>query len=174
MNVAVENEKHGIKTTVLEINGTLLEFDHGRTYLIMDEKMDRSFIISKLILKSGYKTLCISRYHPEILIGLWSGHKAEIVWISGRLTPYSIPPTQLNRIRERVERFVRSEEGRFVLLDGIEYISLYHDFPRVLRFIEELNDIIMESRGVLLISIDPRSFDVRSLALLRRFSEVIQ
>lgn len=174
MIAAVDTENHGIKKTVLKMNDSLLELDHGRTYIILDEKMDRSMFISRSILKSGYRTLCISRYHPEILTGLWGGHKAETIWISTRVTPHSIPPTQLSRIKERVEQFVRMEEGSFVLLDGIEYLSLHHDFTRVMRFIEELNDIIMESHGVLLISVDPRSFDVRSLALLRRFSEVLE
>ncbi|MBM4237826.1 MAG: DUF835 domain-containing protein, partial [Euryarchaeota archaeon] len=58
-------------------------------------------------------------------------------------------------------------------IDGIEYLSLFNDFSRLQMFVEQINDIVMESRAILLIAVDPRLFDPRSLARLQRFAEVV-
>ena len=173
MSVAIRSECMGVETSRVSVNGDIFDFDHGRLYLIMDERLDRAMAIARDFVDSGYRMLCISRYHPEIVRGLWEGGEFHSVWLSDRLTPDSIAPGQLHRIRQRIEDFISSHEGEVVLLDGIEYLSLVNDFHRLLKFIEELNDLIMESNAILLVSVDPRLFDERSLACLRRFSEVV-
>jgi hypothetical protein len=173
MNVAIRSECMGVETSRVNVNGDVLAFDHGRMYLIMEERLDKAITIARDFVASGYEMLCVSRYHPEILRGLWGEGEFHAIWLSDRLTPNSIAPNQLNRISRRIEAFVSSHSGGVVMLDGIEYLSLSNDFSKLLRFVEELNDLIMESSSILLISVDPRSFDERSLARLRRFSELV-
>ena len=60
-----------------------------------------------------------------------------------------------------------------VMLDGIEYLTLFNEFQKVQMFVEEVNDMIMTSGSILLMPVDPDALDTRSIARLSRYTEVI-
>jgi hypothetical protein len=59
-------------------------------------------------------------------------------------------------------------------VDGIEYLATTNDFQRVLRAIDRWTDATMTSSTKLMITVDPRSFERRELALLERNREVVR
>ena len=54
-----------------------------------------------------------------------------------------------------------------------EHLMINNDFPRVLKFIEHVNEIVMQKHALFLVSIDSRAFDPKELALLERNADVI-
>jgi archaellum biogenesis ATPase FlaH len=54
------------------------------------------------------------------------------------------------------------------MLDGLEYLLVNNDFSRLLKFIEYINELVMQNSALLLISIDQRALDEREMALLER------
>ncbi len=173
MMAAVKSECQGIESVSVSVNNDIYDFDIGRMYLICNPRSDRAFSIARDFLSSGHSILCVSRYHPDLVRDMCSSREFRSVWLSDRRRDDSISANQLPRLKMRISSFLKSREGRVIVLEGIEYLSLSNDFPKLLRFVEELNDIVMELRAILLIPVDPRSFDRRSLARLRRFAEVV-
>jgi len=155
------------------VDGDVVGIDTGRMYLICSERPDKAFKMAQDLIFCGHDLLCISRYHPDIIKEMWHDLEFESIWLCERPGEFSIPPTQLSRIADSVVSFIRRRKSPIILFDGIEYLSLFNDFHRLQMFVEELNDLAMESRAILLIPIDPRSFDSSSMARLRRFAEVV-
>lgn len=172
--MAIGTDCQRVESINVSVNDGIYAFDLGRIYLILNPRSERAFTIARDLMSSGQKMLCVSRYHPEIVRGMWISEEFKSIWLSERQGDANVPATQLSRLRGKIEAFLSDGENRVVLLDGIEYLSLFNDFSKLLRFIEDLNDLVMELRAILLISVDPRSFDQRSLARLRRFAEVVQ
>ncbi len=111
--------------------------------------------------------------HPDLFTIRSETTKPEMVWLSERIGENNIPPEQLGRLTNRIVRFLEGKNRPIVLLDGIEYLCTYNEFSKVQMMIEHINDRVMETRGIFLVPVDPRSFDIRSLARLRRFAEVL-
>ncbi len=173
MTVAVRTECQGVETICVSVNQDIYDFDIGRMYLICHCRSDRAFSIARDFISSGHDILCISRYHPDIIRSMWGSDDFQSVWLSDRNHSGAIPANNLPRLKQRIESYLISKRGGVVMIDGIEYISLFNDFSKLLMFIESLNEMIMEQHAILLIPVDPRSFDQRSLARLRRFAEIV-
>lgn len=150
------------------------QFDHGRVYLVSEKRMDKTLRILQDFDYAGADTLCVTRLHPDLLQERMPGGSMETVWLSERTGINNISPGQLHRILHRIGAFLMGKKNAVVLLDGIEYLSLFNDFVKVQMFVEEINDMIMSSGAILFVPIDPDSLDQRSLAKLRRFAEVIE
>jgi hypothetical protein len=174
MTMAARTECQRVESINVSVNDELYDFDLGRIYLILNPRSDRAFTIARDFVSTGHKMLCVSRYHPQIVQGMWVTEDFKSIWLSERHGESNIPAHQLSRLKGKIASFLDGGVNGVVMLDGIEYLSLFNDFSKLLRFIEELNDLVMELHAILLISVDPRSFDQRSLARLRRFAEVVQ
>ena len=98
----------------------------------------------------------------------------ESIWRCERAGAGNVPPDQLNRLFQRISAFLSENPDGTVMLEGVEYILQYNDVKKVLATVERVNDVIMSSQAVLIISIDPMTLDPRTLAYLRRWAEIIE
>ncbi len=156
----------------VSVGREVLVFDCGRTYFMVDQRLNRILTIARDLISSGSNVLYVSRFHPDLICER-SDKEVQTIWLSERPGSKSVPPDQLSRLAQSIAAFVGKNPSPVVLIDGIEYLSLFNDFSRLQMFIEQVNDIVMESRAILLIAVDPRLFDPRSLAKLQRFAEVV-
>lgn len=150
-----------------------ITLDCCRTYLLVDERQTKILEVAESVSNSQEKILFISRLHPDLIREKIIGEITEAIWLSERPSERSVSPQQLGKLLQRISTFVKKEKSAVVFLDGLEYLSLFNDFSRLQMFVEQLNDIIMESRAILVVAVDPRLFDQRSLAKLRRFAEIV-
>jgi hypothetical protein len=148
-------------------------FDFGRVYFICEKRMERTLRIVQDFDYTGSTTLCITRLHPDLLQERIPGRTVDSVWLSERVGQNNIPPNQLHRINQRMASFLIGKKSAVILFDGIEYLCLFNDFLKVQMFLEQANDLIMASKAIMLIPIDPVSLDPRSMAKLRRYAEVV-
>jgi len=151
----------------------LFTLDHGRIYLVMNERLDKTLSLVNSLATSGKEIICVSRMHPDMLRERYPLQDIHAVWLSQSGMSERISPEQLDRIVREIADFVEPRKNAAAVLDGLEYISLFTDFRSLNIFLEELNDVIMASRSILLIPVDPRLFDPCQLARLRRFAEII-
>lgn len=169
----VEESSHKVGSVNVNVRGQQLIFDCGRTYFIVDQRLDKMLAIARDLVSGGSSVLCISRFHPDLVNETWSERGMESIWLSERPGTRNVPPGQLSRLTQNAVAFTKNNPNCVILLDGIEYLSLFNDFQRLQMFIEQMNDIVMESRAILVIAVDPRLFDPRSLAKLQRFAEIV-
>lgn len=151
----------------------LFNLDHGRIYLIINERLDKTLSLINGLASAGKEIICVSRMHPELLRERYPLHKIKGVWLSESGSGPRVSPDELERIVEEITGFFFTRRNAAAVLDGLEYISLFTDFRTLNIFLEELNDAVMASRSILLIPVDPRLFDPCQLARLRRFAEIL-
>jgi hypothetical protein len=71
-------------------------------------------------------------------------------------------------------RFMESNPNRIVLLEGVEYLTTFNDFKRVLKSLDSLTETAWVTRARLIISVDPKAFDSKELATLERDRKVLR
>ena len=69
--------------------------------------------------------------------------------------------------------FTEPPQKAIILMDGLEYLMINNDYPRILKFMEYLHEIVMQRRCVLLVSVDDRAFDTKEMAFLERNSTIL-
>ena len=150
-----------------------MDIVEGRGYIVEDPTSARSFeMFAKLIspregdgTRTGY---VLSRQHPSQIRTKYILGDTPITWIASTPGESVIDPTKANLLAHGVMEFLSKSKNGIVLLDGIESIILNNDFNRSIRMLEQLNDFVMQYRGVLLVPIDPAAFDPRELAVISR------
>ncbi|MGD1060312.1 MAG: DUF835 domain-containing protein [Methanomassiliicoccales archaeon] len=160
-------------TVTIGAGARAIALDFGRTYLVVEQRVDKAFRIADDFARSGVPVLCVSRLHPDMVRERLQMADISNIWLSERPGQSNLAPGELSRLVQRVLEFAGTNERSVVLIDGIEYLSLYSDFHKLQMFFEQLNDIMMENGSILLVAMDPRLFDPRSMARLRRFAEVV-
>ncbi len=148
------------------------DIEAGHTYVIKEQKPTKAYSHFWKKLDEGHKGLLITRQHPDHVNKMFGPTQLKILWLSTTLGKTYVDPHNLGSLTNIISRFADSEEKTVIMLDGIEYLLVNNDFQRVLKFIEYLNEIVMDKKSTFLISIDPRALDERELALLERNAEV--
>ena len=80
---------------------------------------------------------------------------------------------QYDALTNEIVQHVESGGKATILLDGLEYLMINNDSPRIWKFLEYLNDVVAQNTAILIISIDERTFIPRDLALLERSAVVL-
>ena len=73
-----------------------------------------------------------------------------------------------------ISSFIERYEEAMVIIDGLEYLVINNGFQQALRFMEHVNEQVMQSKSTVLIPISPSAFSEKELALLERNVEVIE
>ncbi|MGD0817312.1 MAG: DUF835 domain-containing protein [Methanomassiliicoccales archaeon] len=147
--------------------------DFGRIYLLKDERLEKTLSMTKSLADTGKDVLCISRYHPSIMVGRLPLRSMQLIWLGERAGEDRISPDNLGRLKHLIAIFAHEHKNAVVVIDGLEYLALFNDFHRLNVFYEELNDIVMDTRAVLLFPIDERLIEASDIARLKRFAEII-
>lgn len=154
----------------------------GWSYLIKEDRPDRSFALYAEQLRDGRRGLAIARTHPEVLrqkFGLAGG----FVWLTKSEKPPApggtpapagaesaeyISPSNLARLTAVIKEFLQKSNGGVILIEGLEYLITQNDFRSVLRFIQLINERVVLDKGVLLAPLDPSTMDSREFSLIER------
>ena len=150
------------------------DLQRGCSYLIKSEETHKSYEILEDLVFHGVTGLCITRQHPKIIRERHGLKKTPIIWLSAVVGENNIHPTKLALLASVIKDFVGKTEDSVVLLGGLEYLISHNNFQQTLRMVEYLNETMMLNRSRLIIPFDPRTLDVRELALLERNMEVIE
>jgi len=153
--------------------GKRREPEEGRSYIVKERKPDGAMSHFVKMLGRGYSGLVISRQHPDNVHRKYKLDGVRLVWLSTTLGQDYIDPHNLSSITNLAGVFLNGNGKSVVLLDGIEYLTVHNDFGRVLKFMEYLNELVMQRQAILLISLDDRAFEPRQIALLERNATVL-
>jgi hypothetical protein len=148
------------------------EVQPGYTYVIKEQKPKKALMHFWKKMEDGYQGLLITRQHPDHVERRHGPAELKVLWLSTTLGKSYVDPHNLGSLTNIISRFVDEGSRTVIMLDGLEYLLINNDFPRLLKFIEYINEIVMQKRGLLLISIDQRALDEREMALLERNAEV--
>jgi len=125
-----------------------------------------------------YKTrtqgMIITRQFPIDVRKKYFLQTTPIIWLSTVSGKDIMDPAKLSLLTDFLIGSMEKTQNGVVLVDGIEYLITSNDFQRVLRAIDRWSETAMASSSRLLISVDPKAFDEKELALLERNREVVR
>ena len=148
--------------------GKQKDLEEGRAYLTKEKKPDRALAYFRKAIESGFRPLYVTRQHPNHVLRAHVGKEIRVVWLSTTLGKDYVDPHNLNSLTNLVSNFVADGPRAVILLDGLEYLMINNDFPRILHFLEYVNEQVAMKRAVLLLSVDDRAFEPKELALIER------
>jgi len=97
-----------------------------------------------------------------------------VLWLSHTPGQDHHNPTSIGTLATVISSFIERYKRCVVLIDGLEYLVINNGFQQVLRFVEHINEQVMQSRSTVLVPISPSAFSEKELALLERNVEVIE
>jgi hypothetical protein len=154
-----------------------IELIPGWSYVVREERPDRSFAMFSELLSVGGRGLCISRTHPDVLKQKYS-FDAHSLWLtkteSGQQGKKAtadleyVSPNNLAHLASAVRDFLSKNEKGAVIIEGLEYLNTQNDFKSVLKFIQLINEQVVLDKGYLLVPVDKATMDPREFSLIER------
>ena len=118
--------------------------------------------------------LIVTRQYPDDIRSQFYLQTTPIIWLSTVAGKDNLDPAKLSLLTDMLANFMKKSENGVVLVDGIEYLMTNNEFSRVLKAVDRWSEIAMTSSTRLIISVDPRAFDPRELAMLEKNTEIIK
>jgi rhodanese-related sulfurtransferase len=144
------------------------ELERSFTYLIKEEKAERSYQLFEKALAKGMKGFCVTRNYPLKIKAKWNLGETPILWLSNVGKESSIRPKDLEKLSVSLEQFLAQSEGGVILLDGLEYLITNNNFLTVLRLVQSLRDQVAINRSILMLVLNPSTLDAHELNLLEK------
>jgi archaellum biogenesis ATPase FlaH len=161
----VEEEEEKTKAKPVE------ELERSFTYLIKEDKSERSYAYFEKALSQGMKGFCVTRNYPLKIKSKYNLGDTDILWLSNVGKENSLRPKDLEKLSYSLEQFLASNSG-VILLDGLEYLITNNNFLTVLRFIQSLRDQVAINRSILIMAVNPSTLDPHELNLLEKEVDV--
>jgi hypothetical protein len=166
-------EEEGIP--VVHSGAVAAEREVGRrgAYLVREAKADRVFRLFADLLRTNARGLCITRIHPDDLRSRYRIEDAGFIWLSksggAKARGMAIAePSRLVDIASAISDFTGEGGNAAVLLEGLEYMISQNGFGSILRFLQKVNEKIVLSDSVLLISANPAAMKEQEYRLLAK------
>ncbi len=96
-----------------------------------------------------------------------------VIWLSTIPGKDNLDPSKLSQLTDMIVNFLEKSANGVVLVEGIEYLVTSNDFPRVLRAIDRWSEAVMANSARLVLSLNPKAFDLKEIALIERNREVV-
>jgi hypothetical protein len=150
------------------------ELTPGWSYVVREERPEKTFSLFASLLSRGVPGLCITRTHPDVLMQKY-GCAATTLWLTKTESGSEkrnglefVSPNNLAHLASSVRDFLAKSKGGAVVIEGLEYLNTQNDFKSVLKFIQLLNEQVVLDKGFLLIPVDDSTMDAREFSLIER------
>ncbi|MCX6653086.1 MAG: isoleucine--tRNA ligase [Methanomassiliicoccales archaeon] len=147
--------------------GPEIELERSFTYLIKEEKSERSYHMFEKAMTMGMRGFCVTRNYPLKIKAKYNLGETPILWLSNVGKESSIRPKDLEKLSVSLEQFLGTEGG-VILLDGLEYLITNNNFLTVLRLVQSLRDQVAINHSILMLALNPSTLDAHELNLLEK------
>jgi len=153
-----------------------VEVRPGWSYVIKEDRPERSFALFSSLLAKGSRGLCISRTHPDTLKQKY-GIEAEVLWLTKTETNHQatqskgieyVSPNNLAHMASSIREFLSKGSEGAVIIEGLEYLTTQNDFRSVLKFIQLVNEQVVLDKGYLIVPVDEGTMDSKDFSLIER------
>jgi hypothetical protein len=137
----------------------------GTTYIIAEEKPQKSLELFSELVRHGMEGLCLSRYNPETLSERYNVPADTVIWLTQKSEPgyRAVDPTNFPRLSSMISDFLGRASYPLILLEGMGYLITQSNYETVLRFVQSQRDEIALKNAIMLVHIDPLSLDTKEL-----------
>jgi Na+/proline symporter len=137
----------------------------GTTYIISEEKPQKSLELFSELVRHGMDGLCLSRYNPRTLDERYNVPADTVIWLTQKSEPgfRTVDPSNFPRLSSIISDFLEIANYPIVLLEGMGYLITQSNYETVLRFIQSQRDEVALKNAIMLVHVDPLSLDIKEL-----------
>lgn len=150
-----------------------VKLERGHVYLLLEPQPRKSLQLVKEYGRLGYDGLILTRSAPD-QVRRKKLKKQRILQLSMGSKENTISPDNVVNILLRMKEFMASKKDNILLLDGLDYIIIQNTFEDALSLIQKLAESVTLYRGILLVSLNPKSLDEKQLVLLEGEMELLE
>ncbi|MBU1158994.1 MAG: DUF835 domain-containing protein [Candidatus Thermoplasmatota archaeon] len=118
--------------------------------------------------------IIVTREFPDNIRERFNIQVTPIIWLTETTGERRIAPTSLAVLTDTLIRFMESNPNSIILLEGIEYLVTFNEFKKVLKHLDSLNETTWISKARTIMTLNPRAFDDKELAMIERDRRVIK
>jgi len=111
--------------------------------------------------------LLVTREYPSKVRKEHKLSTTPVVWLTYEREKSAVPPYDLESLNNVIRSFINNERQSVVLVNGMEYLILHNSFDIVLKFVQSIVDVVVQTNSRLLISIDALSINEQQYHQLR-------
>lgn len=146
----------------------------GQSYLVKEGRADLSYRVFRILAGRKMASLVITHQPPELVRAEQGLLDVPILELSHAAGVDRVAPTSLVVLTKTIERFVEDHRGHAViLLDGLGMLVASNGIRDTVLFLERVNEAILPSQAVFLISVTPGDLGEKETAILERDLRVL-
>jgi len=139
----------------------------GKFVRIMPHRsVEFSFLYNTYLKDFAQEALHITRFRPEVFDN--SLPVGERIWVTDLVGMGRVKPHNLTMLTDRIVKFIESHESPIIIMDCLEYLTIYNPFSNVIRNIEFIRSHIMEKFGIGFFFTDFGAFDQKEASILKK------
>jgi len=142
--------------------------EKGFSYLVKEEKLDRSYDIFYDQVTHGISGLAITKLPPEKVRERYKIAKSPILWLTFKEVENAISPKDVDGLKSAVLDFVGKTEKTVILFDCFDQIMLANGFEKSRSMLREVKDICGKNNANLLLSVNPEMFEKEQIARIEK------
>ncbi len=145
----------------------------GRCYIFEERKAEIAYkAFSQKVAR--IRGLLICRTNPGRIRNKHGLEGAEVYWLTDKQDSEerTVEPV-LERILHRMESFMVSGGQGILMLEGLEFLKSSNSFEAVMKFLRRLVDEIAESEFILVLALNPSTWEERQLRTVEGEAEVV-
>jgi PAS domain S-box-containing protein len=140
----------------------------AESYIVLEKKAEKSLELFCDLVNHGIPGFLISREYPEKLKRKYKLARTPMLWLSQSEIEDTLNPSDLSKLNYIIEDFTRRSEESVILLDGLEYLVTHLGFNTVVKYVEELKDIIVVNNSRLVIPLHEGTLSPREVSILEK------
>ena len=136
-----------------------MEFNAGKTYLMMERVPLRTHQMLRKELTRGRRVLYFSKHSPDILRSQFdfNSNMIEMRWLNPRPNMDCSSPMNLEAFEEKATSFMLNNEDGIVVVNGVEVLEMWNGFRPVLERLRSMQKKVSANGNNLIITFDPKS-----------------
>jgi len=138
-------------------------------YMHSERRTITGIELFKDLVTHGKMGLCVTRKYPPKVREENMLMKTPMIWLTqDKGLPEGIHPSDLAELSHMMKDFIMKGGDTVVLLEGSEYLILHNSFPDILKTIQGLDDVVVQNRSRLIVTVDPSAITEQQYHLLSR------
>lgn len=165
VELAQEIERDDATRNILNRITTL---EPSLTYYV-DGDVNIIYRIASVLVKKGDNVLIVTRQFPKKVQMKYkiAPDTCRIIWLSKEEQGEDcIKPNDLEKLRHEIVNFMENNTAPYVILDGLEYLSVHNKFEYVIKFIQSITDKIAINNAISIIAFDQQALGHENARLL--------
>lgn len=151
-----------------------IKLKEGTVYLLKERKPIISYKLLERARDIGFPGICVTRQYPDRLKNNFNLPGIRFIWLSHTPGKDHHNPTSIGTLATFISSFIEKYSKAVCLIDGLEYLVINNGFQQVLKFIELINEQVMQGSSIVIIPISQEAFSSKEMALLERNIELIE